>query len=46
MLLLIYHEIINIYSQADRMQKTEVISILKLIDPANASNYDKILEDK
>lgn len=39
-------EIVNIYSKADRMQKTEVISILKLIDPANASKYDKILEDK
>lgn len=39
-------EIINIYSKAPFNEKTNVVAILKEIDPANTSKYQKILTDK
>jgi len=39
-------EIINIYSQASPQDKVKVIAVLKEIDPANGSKYQKILESK
>lgn len=37
-------ELVNIYSQASPMDKTKAVNILKEIDPANASKYQRILE--
>jgi len=37
-------EIVNIYSGASPMDKTKAVNILKEIDPANSSKYQKILE--
>jgi len=39
-------ELINIYSGASPMDKTQAVNILKEIDPANAARYQKILESK
>jgi len=39
-------ELVNIYSQASPMDKTKTVNILKEIDPANSSKYQKILETK
>ena len=39
-------EIINIYSKAPPSEKTTVLNILKEIDPANSSKYQKIVSDK
>lgn len=39
-------EIVNIYSGASPMDKTKAVNILKEIDPANSSKYDKILTSK
>ena len=39
-------EIINIYSQAAPTDKAKVIAVLKEIDPANGSKYQKIMENK
>lgn len=39
-------EIINIYSKAPPAEKTNVLNILKEIDPANASKYQKIVSEK
>lgn len=36
-------ELVNIYSQAAPIDKTKAINILKEIDPANSSKYQKIL---
>ncbi len=37
-------ELVNIYSEADQMQKQDAVKILKLIDPANSAKYNKILK--
>ncbi len=37
-------ELVNIYSQASPMDKTKAVNILKEIDPASASKYQRILE--
>lgn len=37
-------EIVNIYTQASPMDKTKVVNILREIDPANTSKYQKILD--
>jgi hypothetical protein len=37
-------EIINVFSQADQIQKQEVVSIMKLLDPVNSSKYDKLMK--
>ncbi len=37
-------ELVNIYSQASPMDKTKAVNILKEIDPASASRYQRILE--
>lgn len=39
-------EIINIYTQAAPTDKAKVIAVLKEIDPANSSKYQKIMENK
>lgn len=39
-------EIVNIYSGASPMDKTKAVNILKEIDPANSSKYQKILETR
>jgi hypothetical protein len=39
-------EIINIYSQAAPQDKTKIMAVLKEIDPANGSKYQKIMEGK
>lgn len=39
-------ELINIYSGASPMDKTQAVNILKEIDPANAARYQRILESK
>lgn len=39
-------ELVNIYSEASPMDKTNAINILKEIDPANSSKYQKITESK
>lgn len=39
-------EIVNIYSQASPMDKTKAVNILKEIDPANSSKYDRITAAK
>ncbi len=39
-------ELINIYSGASPMDKTQAVNILKEIDPASAARYQKILETK
>jgi hypothetical protein len=39
-------EIVNIFQEGSAMDKTKVVNILKEIDPANASNYDKIMQGK
>ncbi len=36
-------EIINIYSRASQMDKPRIVNILKEIDPANSSTYQRIL---
>lgn len=37
-------ELVNIYSGASPMDKTQAVNILKEIDPASAARYQKILE--
>lgn len=37
-------ELANIYREADRKQQTEVVNILKRIDPTNASLYQEIIQ--
>ncbi|HAH57956.1 MAG: DUF4835 family protein [Lentimicrobium sp.] len=37
-------ELVNIYSQASPMDKTKAVNILKEIDPANSSKYQRILD--
>jgi hypothetical protein len=37
-------EIVNIFSKAETGEKTEVIAVLKKIDPSNGENYDAILK--
>lgn len=39
-------ELINIYKQASSMQKNKAVNILKEIDPANSSSYDKIMQEE
>ena len=39
-------EIINIYSQGSPQEKTKAVNIMREIDPANASKYEKILAPK
>lgn len=39
-------ELINIYSGASPMDKTNAVNILKEIDPASAARYQQILEQK
>ncbi len=39
-------ELVNIYSGASPMDKTQAVNILKEIDPANAAKYQKILETR
>jgi hypothetical protein len=36
-------ELKNLYSDAEIKDKTEVVNLLKRLDPANASNYQEIL---
>ncbi len=36
-------EIINVYSKGSPQEKTKVVNIMREIDPANASKYEKIL---
>ncbi|MEA3503679.1 MAG: DUF4835 family protein [Bacteroidota bacterium] len=38
-------EIVNIYKKGSNMDKTKVVNILKDMDPANASEYQKILQN-
>jgi len=37
-------ELVNIFKKASNMDKTKVVNILKEIDPANASEYQKIMQ--
>ncbi|MDX1652525.1 MAG: DUF4835 family protein [Brumimicrobium sp.] len=37
-------EIKNIYREAEQKEKTDVVNLLKRLDPANASKYQEILE--
>lgn len=37
-------EFVNIFSKAEPGEKTDVIAILKKIDPSNGENYDEILK--
>jgi hypothetical protein len=37
-------EFVNIFSKAETGEKTEVIAILKKLDPTNGENYDNILK--
>jgi hypothetical protein len=37
-------EFVNIFSKAETGEKTEVIAILKKIDPTNGEKYDAILK--
>ncbi len=39
-------ELVNIYSGASPMDKTNAVNILKEIDPSNAARYQRILEAK
>ncbi len=39
-------EIIDIFSQSYDMEKTKVVNVLKEIDPANGSEYEKILKSE
>jgi hypothetical protein len=36
-------ELKNLYSEADQREKTEIVNLLKRIDPANSSRYQEIL---
>jgi len=36
-------EIINIFSKGSPQEKTKVANIMREVDPANASKYEKIL---
>lgn len=36
-------ELINLFSQAEMKEKNQAVNILKRVDPANSSNYQKIL---
>ena len=36
-------ELVNIFKPAPTMEKTEIVNILKSIDPMNASKYNEIL---
>lgn len=38
-------ELINIYKEASSMQKNKAVNILKELDPANSSSYDKIMQN-
>ncbi|MBQ3709590.1 MAG: DUF4835 family protein [Bacteroidales bacterium] len=37
-------EIINVFSQGNQQEKTRAVNIMKEIDPAQSSNYDRILQ--
>jgi|SRR5690554_1687551 len=37
-------EIANIFKEADRKQQTEIVNLLKRIDPTNASMYQEIIQ--
>jgi hypothetical protein len=39
-------EIIQIYSQGSQQEKTQVVNIMKAIDPSQSSEYDAILQGK
>ena len=39
-------EIIQIFSKANMQEKAEVIRIMSEVDPSNASDYEKINEEK
>ncbi|MGE4540029.1 MAG: DUF4835 family protein [Bacteroidales bacterium] len=39
-------EIINVFSQGSPQEKTKAVNIMREIDPANASKYEKILAPK
>lgn len=39
-------EIINVFSEGFPDQKARVVNIMKEVDPANASDYDKIMEER
>jgi hypothetical protein len=39
-----YQEIIEIFKEGSPTEKTQVVAILKQIDPANASRYDVITQ--
>jgi hypothetical protein len=36
-------ELVNIYSQGSPMEKTRIVNILNVVDPANSNKYKKIL---
>jgi hypothetical protein len=36
-------EIINVFSKGSAQEKTKAVNILREIDPANSSSYEKIL---
>lgn len=38
-------EIVDIFKEGTSMEKTTVVNILKELDPANSSQYDKIMQD-
>ena len=37
------NELKNLYLDADTKEKTEIVNVLKGIDPANSSKYEQIL---
>ena len=39
-------ELVNVFSEADPMDKTKALNILQEIDPANSSKYQKITGNK
>jgi hypothetical protein len=39
-------ELVNIYKEAPQMEKPRAVNILKELDPAQSSNYDRILTSK
>ncbi len=38
-------EIVNIFKEGTSMEKTTVVNIMKELDPANSTQYDKIMQD-
>lgn len=37
-------ELVNVFQEAERKQQTDIVNLLKRIDPTNASKYQEILE--